>query len=123
LPNPPIECSPRPQAIRRQSSTTEEILIARGFRRQSTTEEMIRCRNFRRQSSQSDDVCQRYTIDFLGVYHLKLSFYFFISITLLILFMVNEDECIFILSVILQCEIYKKKIKSNDDFSCGENNC
>lgn len=41
-------------AIRRQS-TTEEILIARGFRRQSTTEEMIRCRNFRRQSSQSDD--------------------------------------------------------------------
>ncbi|KAG5682141.1 hypothetical protein PVAND_011515 [Polypedilum vanderplanki] len=60
LPNPPIECTPRPQAIRRQSSTTEEILIARGFRRQSTTEEMIRCRNFRRQSSQSDDVCQRY---------------------------------------------------------------
>lgn len=59
-PNPhSIECSPRPQAIRRQSSTTEEILIARGFRRQSTTEEMIRCRNFRRQSSQSDDVCQR----------------------------------------------------------------
>ncbi|KAF6212504.1 hypothetical protein GE061_013027 [Apolygus lucorum] len=45
-------------AIRRQS-TTEEILIARGFRRQSTTEEMIRCRNFRRQSSQSDD-CTRY---------------------------------------------------------------
>ncbi|KAH8289268.1 hypothetical protein KR054_002748, partial [Drosophila jambulina] len=44
-------------AIRRQS-TTEEILIARGFRRQSTTEEMIRCRNFRRQSSQSDDVCR-----------------------------------------------------------------
>ncbi|CAG9858834.1 unnamed protein product [Phyllotreta striolata] len=53
---PPVE-SYRP-AIRRQS-TTEEILIARGFRRQSTTEEMIRCRNFRRQSSQSDD-CQRY---------------------------------------------------------------
>ncbi|XP_011499321.1 PREDICTED: LOW QUALITY PROTEIN: uncharacterized protein LOC105363353 [Ceratosolen solmsi marchali] len=45
--------------IRRQS-TTEEILIARGFRRQSTTEEMIRCRNFRRQSSQSDDQVQRY---------------------------------------------------------------
>lgn len=60
IPNPPIECAPRPQAIRRQSSTTEEILIARGFRRQSTTEEMIRCRNFRRQSSQSDDVCQRF---------------------------------------------------------------
>ncbi|KAL7032949.1 hypothetical protein ACKWTF_007435 [Chironomus riparius] len=60
LPNQPIECTPRPQAIRRQSSTTEEILIARGFRRQSTTEEMIRCRNFRRQSSQSDDTCQRY---------------------------------------------------------------
>lgn len=58
----PIECSPRPQAIRRQSSTTEEILIARGFRRQSTTEEMIRCRNFRRQSSQSDDTCQRYSL-------------------------------------------------------------
>ncbi|KAG8226253.1 hypothetical protein J437_LFUL004810 [Ladona fulva] len=47
--------SPKAPAIRRQS-TTEEILIARGFRRQSTTEEMIRCRNFRRQSSQSDDV-------------------------------------------------------------------
>lgn len=44
-------------AIRRQS-TTEEILIARGFRRQSTTEEMIRCRNFRRQSSQSEDCCR-----------------------------------------------------------------
>lgn len=43
--------------IRRQS-TTEEILIARGFRRTSTTEEMIRCRNFRRQSSQSDDVAR-----------------------------------------------------------------
>ncbi|KAK9885705.1 hypothetical protein WA026_012470 [Henosepilachna vigintioctopunctata] len=53
---PPTETH-RPM-IRRQS-TTEEILIARGFRRQSTTEEMIRCRNFRRQSSQSDD-CQKY---------------------------------------------------------------
>ncbi|KAK0158596.1 hypothetical protein PV328_009575 [Microctonus aethiopoides] len=41
--------------IVRRQSTTEEILIARGFRRQSTTEERIRCRNFRRQSSQSDD--------------------------------------------------------------------
>ncbi|XP_059620378.1 uncharacterized protein LOC132264278 [Phlebotomus argentipes] len=50
------EPSVRP-SIRRQS-TTEEILIARGFRRQSTTDEMIRCRNFRRQSSQSDDVCR-----------------------------------------------------------------
>lgn len=46
-------------AIRRQS-TTEEILIARGFRRQSTTEEMIRCRNFRRQSSQSDPDTSRF---------------------------------------------------------------
>ncbi|XP_065344510.1 uncharacterized protein rsh isoform X2 [Cloeon dipterum] len=46
--------SPKAPPIRRQS-TTEEILIARGFRRQSTTEEMIRCRNFRRQSSQSDE--------------------------------------------------------------------
>ncbi|XP_037916826.1 uncharacterized protein LOC119655154 isoform X4 [Hermetia illucens] len=55
-PPPPAETNSRP-AIRRQS-TTEEILIARGFRRQSTTEEMIRCRNFRRQSSQSDDVCR-----------------------------------------------------------------
>ncbi|EDV91753.1 GH24429 [Drosophila grimshawi] len=56
-PQPPnVEQNQRP-AIRRQS-TTEEILIARGFRRQSTTEEMIRCRNFRRQSSQSDDVCR-----------------------------------------------------------------
>ncbi|XP_048526218.1 uncharacterized protein LOC109533435 [Dendroctonus ponderosae] len=54
---PPTSENYRP-AIRRQS-TTEEILIARGFRRQSTTEEMIRCRNFRRQSSQSDE-CQRY---------------------------------------------------------------
>lgn len=52
-PPPPPQEQHRP-AIRRQS-TTEEILIARGFRRQSTTEEMIRCRNFRRQSSQSDD--------------------------------------------------------------------
>lgn len=49
---------PERTMIRRQS-TTEEILIARGFRRQSTTEEMIRCRNFRRQSSQSDDACMR----------------------------------------------------------------
>nr|XP_029736098.1 uncharacterized protein LOC109401955 [Aedes albopictus] len=52
----PVENAVRP-SIRRQS-TTEEILIARGFRRQSTTEEMIRCRNFRRQSSQSDDTCR-----------------------------------------------------------------
>ncbi|ENN80633.1 hypothetical protein YQE_02946, partial [Dendroctonus ponderosae] len=56
---PPTSENYRP-AIRRQS-TTEEILIARGFRRQSTTEEMIRCRNFRRQSSQSDE-CQRLCI-------------------------------------------------------------
>ena len=42
--------------IRRQSTTTEEILIARGFRRQSTTEEMMRCRNFRRQSTQSEEL-------------------------------------------------------------------
>lgn len=53
---PPISYG-RVPSIRRQS-TTEEILIARGFRRQSTTEEMIRCRNFRRQSSQSDDCCR-----------------------------------------------------------------
>lgn len=53
-PPPPSTSETRPM-IRRQS-TTEEILISRGFRRQSTTEEMIRCRNFRRQSSQSDDV-------------------------------------------------------------------
>lgn len=57
-PGPPPTTENYRPAIRRQS-TTEEILIARGFRRQSTTEEMIRCRNFRRQSSQSDD-CQRY---------------------------------------------------------------
>ncbi|XP_018327359.1 uncharacterized protein LOC108738444 [Agrilus planipennis] len=55
VPPPPEPYRP---TIRRQS-TTEEILIARGFRRQSTTEEMIRCRNFRRQSSQSDD-CTRH---------------------------------------------------------------
>lgn len=53
---PPVSYGRAP-TIRRQS-TTEEILIARGFRRQSTTEEMIRCRNFRRQSSQSDDCCR-----------------------------------------------------------------
>lgn len=51
---PPAPTSHAP-IIRRQS-TTEEILIARGFRRQSTTEERIRCRNFRRQSSQSEDL-------------------------------------------------------------------
>ncbi|XP_075233852.1 rap GTPase activating protein radish [Lycorma delicatula] len=54
----PVSSAPvHAPAIRRQS-TTEEILIARGFRRQSTTEEMIRCRNFRRQSSQSEDCCR-----------------------------------------------------------------
>ena len=59
----PSPCARAPGSIQhapviRRQSTTEEILIARGFRRQSTTEEMIRCRNFRRQSSQSDDtVC------------------------------------------------------------------
>ena len=42
-------------SVRRQSTTTEEILIATGFRRQSTTEELLQSRNFRRQSSQSDD--------------------------------------------------------------------
>ncbi|XP_076247630.1 rap GTPase activating protein radish [Calliopsis andreniformis] len=46
--------------IRRQSTTTEEIFIAKGFRRQSTTEEMIRCRNYRRQSCQSDEAVQRF---------------------------------------------------------------
>lgn len=50
---------PTERTMIRRQSTTEEILIARGFRRQSTTEEMIRCRNFRRQSSQSDDACMR----------------------------------------------------------------
>lgn len=50
---------PEGRTMIRRQSTTEEILIARGFRRQSTTEEMIRCRNFRRQSSQSDDACMR----------------------------------------------------------------
>ncbi|XP_025163068.1 uncharacterized protein LOC105182753 isoform X5 [Harpegnathos saltator] len=61
----PSPCARAPSGIQhapiiRRQSTTEEILIARGFRRQSTTEEMIRCRNFRRQSSQSDDTVQRY---------------------------------------------------------------
>lgn len=56
----PSPCARPPErTIIRRQSTTEEILIARGFRRQSTTEEMIRCRNFRRQSSQSDDACMR----------------------------------------------------------------
>ena len=41
----------------RRQSTTEEILIARGFRRESTTEDMQRCRNFRRQT----EVCNCYT--------------------------------------------------------------
>ena len=40
----------------RRQSTTEEILIARGFRRESTTEDMQRCRNFRRQT----EVCNCY---------------------------------------------------------------
>ena len=31
----------------RRQSTTEEILIARGFRRESTTEDIMRCRNVR----------------------------------------------------------------------------
>lgn len=52
------EAQPRPERHIRRQSTTEEILIARGFRRTSTTEEMIRCRNFRRQSSQSDDTAR-----------------------------------------------------------------
>lgn len=56
----PSPCArPAERTMIRRQSTTEEILIARGFRRQSTTEEMIRCRNFRRQSSQSDDACMR----------------------------------------------------------------
>uniref|UniRef100_A0A0P5R790 Rap gtpase-activating protein n=1 Tax=Daphnia magna TaxID=35525 RepID=A0A0P5R790_9CRUS len=50
------EPSPKEPSLRRQSTTTEEILIARGFRRQSTTEEMMRCRNFRRQSTQSEEL-------------------------------------------------------------------
>ena len=62
--NPDPDGSSRPQApsssnrysIRRQS-TTEEILIARGFRRESTTEDIMRCRNFRRQSTQVDYRC------------------------------------------------------------------
>ncbi|KAL5281473.1 hypothetical protein ACFFRR_005082 [Megaselia abdita] len=57
-PCPKIRSSESVRQTNRRQSTTEEILIARGFRRQSTTEEMIRCRNFRRQSSQSDDVCR-----------------------------------------------------------------
>eukprot|EP00094_Tigriopus_californicus_P006871 TCALIF_06618-PA protein Name:"Protein of unknown function" AED:0.57 eAED:0.59 QI:288/0.46/0.5/0.71/0.76/0.71/14/0/822 len=47
--------NPNRFTIRRQS-TTEEILIARGFRRESTTEDIMRCRNFRRQSSQMDNI-------------------------------------------------------------------
>lgn len=55
---PAVASTPHDRPAIRRQSTTEEILIARGFRRQSTTEEMIRCRNFRRQSSQSDDCCR-----------------------------------------------------------------
>lgn len=58
-PSPGARPPERSERMIRRQSTTEEILIARGFRRQSTTEEMIRCRNFRRQSSQSDDACMR----------------------------------------------------------------
>lgn len=58
-PSPGARPPERSERLIRRQSTTEEILIARGFRRQSTTEEMIRCRNFRRQSSQSDDACMR----------------------------------------------------------------
>ena len=45
----------------RRQSTTEEILIARGFRRESTTEDMQRCRNFRRQT----EVCNCYLDTYL----------------------------------------------------------
>ena len=38
--------------IRRKSSTTEEILISRGFRRESTTEELLKGKNFCRTSMQ-----------------------------------------------------------------------
>ena len=52
-PTPPVSnrCT-----VRRQSTTTEEILIARGFRRESTTEDMMRCRNFRRPGQQQHPV-------------------------------------------------------------------
>ena len=43
----------------RRQSTTEEILIARGFRRESTTEDILRCRNFRRQSVQYEPIVPR----------------------------------------------------------------
>ena len=36
-----------PASQMRRQSTTEEILIARGFRRESTTEDIMRCRNVR----------------------------------------------------------------------------
>lgn len=66
-PCPKIRSSESIRQTNRRQSTTEEILIARGFRRQSTTEEMIRCRNFRRQSSQSDDVCRLVRISVMVV--------------------------------------------------------
>ena len=46
------QVAPSHSGGRRPSWTTEEIFIARGFRRESTTEDMMRCRNFRRQSQQ-----------------------------------------------------------------------
>lgn len=73
-PLPPTEITVRQERAVRRQSTTEEILIARGFRRTSTTEEMIRCRNFRRQSSQSDDV-QRF-VDYLN-FLLKYPYFVF----------------------------------------------
>ncbi|XP_043201760.1 uncharacterized protein LOC122370333 [Amphibalanus amphitrite] len=49
---------PSPNSSVRRQSTTEEILIAKGFRRQSTTEDIIRCRNFRRQSTLLDEAAR-----------------------------------------------------------------
>jgi hypothetical protein len=53
-PSPKFEFEGHPNIGLRRQSTTDEILIARGFRRESTTEDLMRCRNFRRQSSTAD---------------------------------------------------------------------
>ncbi|XP_046833663.1 uncharacterized protein LOC124430726 isoform X4 [Vespa crabro] len=103
----PSPCARAPlqhsQTMRRQSTTTEEILIARGFRRQSTTEEMIRCRNFRRQSSQNEDtVGHPYQVTvflFLiyftlvqSIFSLLFFFLLFSSFSLLFLFSINQVQ-------------------------------
>lgn len=54
----PVQNPPSARYTMRRQSTTEEILIARGFRRESRTEDMMRCRNFRRQSTTAESIAR-----------------------------------------------------------------